>query len=70
MIDRVPKYESELASQAEQLKEQALDLAAVARERLDEAGQSIKNFVIEHPAKAIGFALGLGVALGWLVKRR
>ena len=70
MIDRMQNYESDLASQAEELKARAMELAAMARARLDEAGHSIKNYVIEHPAKALGFALGLGVALGWLVKRR
>lgn len=70
MIDRVQRYENALASQAEELKARALELAGSAREQLSEAGHTIRNYIIEHPAKALGFALGLGVALGWIVKRR
>ena len=44
--------------------------AAVARERLADSGKTIKDFTVKEPAKALGIALGMGVLLGWLIKRR
>ena len=70
MIDRIRGVEADYTSQAEELKEKALDFAASARERLAEGREMIKSYVIKEPARALGIALGLGVLLGWLIKRR
>jgi len=70
MIDRIQGLESDYASQTEALKEKALDLAATARERLGEGSEMIKDYVVKEPVRALGLALGLGVVLGWLIKRR
>jgi len=70
MIDRIRGVETGDASQAEEIKEKALDFVATARERLAEGSEAIKGFVIKEPARALGIALGLGVVLGWLFKRR
>ena len=70
MIDRIRGMETGDASQAEVIKEKALDFVATARERLAEGSETIKGFVIKEPARALGLALGLGVVLGWLLKRR
>jgi hypothetical protein len=70
MIDRLQKLESGLGGQAEVLKEMTLDYAAAARERLAEGGETIKAYVVKEPARALALALGLGVFLGWLIKRR
>jgi ElaB/YqjD/DUF883 family membrane-anchored ribosome-binding protein len=45
-------------------------VAASARERLSQGGEAIKNYTLEQPARALGLALGMGVLLGWLIKRR
>lgn len=71
MIDRIQERpESGLPPQVEHLKETALDLAASARERLSEGSDLVRNFVIRQPARALGIALGTGILLGWLIKRR
>jgi len=70
MIDRMRGGESDYAAQTDALKEKALDFAAVARERLAEGNERIKDYVVKEPARALGLALGLGVLLGWLIKRR
>ena len=70
MIDRVQDLEGDLGLQAEQLKERALELLAGARERLGGASQTIRKLIVEHPERALGFSLGMGVFLGWLIKRR
>jgi len=70
MIDRIKSLEEGFGPQAEQIKEKALDVAAAARERLDQGGEKVHNYIVEQPARALGIALGIGVLLGWLIKRR
>jgi len=70
MIDRIQGLESALGPQADELKERALEYAASAREVLSEGTDKVKTFVVNEPARALGIALGLGVLLGWLIKRR
>lgn len=70
MIDRLSAMESGFGPTAEAAKEKALDLAATAKERLALGGNAIKSYTIEQPARALGIALGMGVLLGWWMKRR
>ena len=70
MIDRIKGLQEGLGPQAGELKEKALDAAAVARERWAEGTGRVRNFIIEKPAQALAIALGMGVVLGWLIKRR
>ncbi len=70
MIDRIQGLETALGPQADELKERALEYAASARETLTEGTDKVKTFVVKEPARALGIALGLGVLLGWLIKRR
>jgi ElaB/YqjD/DUF883 family membrane-anchored ribosome-binding protein len=56
--------------QAEELKARALEYAEVARARLAEGNDFVKDYVTKQPVRALGIALGLGVVLGWLIKRR
>ena len=70
MIDRIQGLESALGPQADELKERALEYAASARELLSEGTDKVRDFVLKEPARALGVALGLGVLLGWLIKRR
>jgi ElaB/YqjD/DUF883 family membrane-anchored ribosome-binding protein len=71
MIDRIQeRAETGLPPQVEQLRERALDMAATARERLGEGTDLVRGFVTRHPARSLGIALGMGIILGWLIKRR
>jgi len=70
VIDRIQNLESEFGPQAEQMKEMALDLVANARERLARGSDAVRDYTIQQPARALGIALGMGVLLGWLIKRR
>jgi len=70
MLDRVQELQASLGPQAEQLQEQAMILAASAREKFSEGQAAARKFIVEKPAQALGLALGLGVVLGWLIKRR
>ena len=70
MIDRIQGIERALGPEADRLKERAFELTAVARERLAQGTESVRKYTISQPAKALGLALGVGVFLGWLIKRR
>lgn len=70
MIDRAEQAMADWNPQAEELKEMALQYAAVARERMAEGSERIKDYVVNQPARALGIALGVGVLLGWMIKRR
>ncbi len=70
MIDRVQEMESSWGPEMEEMKEAALRYTAAARERLAEGGERIKDYVAKEPVRAMGIALGMGVLLGWLIKRR
>jgi len=70
MIDRIQPAQAGFTDQAEELKAQAMEYAEVARARLSEGGDFVKDYVNKQPARALGIALGLGVVLGWLIKRR
>jgi len=70
MIDRIQGLESNYGPQAEELREKALEYAATARERLAQGTDMLRDYVVKEPARAVGIALGVGVVLGWLIKRR
>jgi ElaB/YqjD/DUF883 family membrane-anchored ribosome-binding protein len=54
----------------EMIKERAMEMAATAREQLADGSERVRRYVVEQPARALGIALGMGVLLGWLIKRR
>lgn len=51
-------------------KEMALDFAANAKEQWAERSQTVREFIVNQPMRSLGIALGMGVVLGWLIKRR
>jgi ElaB/YqjD/DUF883 family membrane-anchored ribosome-binding protein len=55
---------------AGQLSELALRCAATARERVAGASEQVKAYVGREPLRALGIALGVGVLIGWIIKRR
>ncbi len=52
------------------IQERALEAAATAKESLGRGSQAIRNYIVKEPARAVGLAFGVGVLLGWLIKRR
>lgn len=70
MIDRMHDMESSYAGQAEELKAMAVEYASTAREKIELGTEQLKAYVLREPVKAIGMAVGIGVALGWMIKRR
>ncbi len=73
MIDRLQSAdmnEMNYADQAEELKALAMEYAVNAQARLAEGSEFVKSYVTKQPARALGIALGLGVVVGWLIKRR
>jgi ElaB/YqjD/DUF883 family membrane-anchored ribosome-binding protein len=70
MIDRIQEYQPSHEEQVEELKALALDYARLAQARLAEGNEFIKDYLTRKPAQALGIALGVGVVLGWLIKRR
>lgn len=70
MIDRIHPEPGTIPAATEEAKEQAMALAACARERLGRISDALQDFTRKQPAKAVGLALGMGVFLGWLMKRR
>jgi len=70
MIDRIHPDALGYADQAEELKARAMEIASTAGARFSEGNAFVKDYVKRQPARALGIALGLGVVLGWLIKRR
>jgi len=71
MIDRIRDVDlGGIGPTADAAKEKALDFAAAARERFGQGSDAIRAYTLEQPARALGLALGMGVLLGWLIKRR
>jgi ElaB/YqjD/DUF883 family membrane-anchored ribosome-binding protein len=70
MIDRAEGAAAGWAPQSDEMKEMALQYAAAAQERLAEGGERVRDYVVRQPVRALGIALGLGVLVGWMIKRR
>jgi ElaB/YqjD/DUF883 family membrane-anchored ribosome-binding protein len=70
MIDRLEALRADSGPQMDALKEQALVYAASARERLAEGTERVRDYIVREPTRALGVAFGVGVLLGWLIKRR
>ena len=69
MYDRVQGSRSEFTPQIDEIRAMARQDVAVARERLAEGRDILRDYVVREPVKALGIALGIGVVLGWLIKR-
>jgi hypothetical protein len=70
MIDRIQDYAGEQMDWVAPLQERALDWAALMREQAARGVESVRDYTRKQPARALAIALGTGVALGWLIKRR
>jgi ElaB/YqjD/DUF883 family membrane-anchored ribosome-binding protein len=70
MIDHIREPEPSWTATAGDLSERAKDLAATARERLARGSVTVRDYAQNEPVRALGLAFGMGVFLGWLIKRR
>jgi ElaB/YqjD/DUF883 family membrane-anchored ribosome-binding protein len=70
MVDRLRSVDPGLSDRIDIAKEKALDLAATARERFSGGSDFVRQYIVKEPTRALGLALGMGVILGWLIKRR
>jgi len=70
MYDRVQEQAAGQGLQFEEIKEMALEYAATAREQWAEGNKMVRDYMAKEPLRALGIALGLGVFLGWWIKRR
>ncbi len=70
MVDRLQGLASVGESGGVEIKERALDLAATAKERFVGGSKTLRDYIVKEPVRALGIALGMGVLLGWLIKRR
>ncbi len=70
MIEQSEDGATRTLSDGPELAWLALRYAAIGRRRfIDEKGR-IRDYVSREPSKALGLALGAGVIVGWLIKRR
>ncbi len=70
MVDRVQASGVNPDAGAQAIKEKALDVAATVKERFAGGTKSLRDYIVNEPVRALGIALGMGVILGWLIKRR
>jgi ElaB/YqjD/DUF883 family membrane-anchored ribosome-binding protein len=66
MVDRAASFESGVSD----VKEKALEMAATAREHFLGGTHLLRQYIVKEPTRALGIAVGMGVILGWLIKRR
>lgn len=69
MNDRLQGTKSEFTPDLEEIKAMAHQDVAVARERLVEGTDLVRDYVAREPVKALGIALCVGVVLGWVIRR-
>lgn len=70
MLDKILEREAAIAADAHAAREIALEYAEGVRTRLTEVGEEIKAYAVKEPARALGIALGIGVFIGWMIRRR
>jgi len=68
--DRVGVIPSLAARQADQARARVQWLTHAAGEQTSVWNQALQAQVAKHPAASLAMALGAGVILGWLIKRR
>lgn len=70
MIDHRDDVGPQTVDQAQELAALALRYSAIAGVRIAEAKEQVKAYVNREPVRALGIALGVGIVIGWLAKRR
>ena len=70
MVIVAPTLEGDAGESGGDYKDMALDFAATAREQWTERSRALRDLIVNQPLRSLGIALGMGVVLGWLIKRR
>jgi hypothetical protein len=70
MIDRILDRASAIAAPPEELRQTALECRDIARARIGELSETLRAYTVREPARALSVAFGLGVFLGWIIRRR
>ena len=70
MVERTTGLAANSGLAVDDIKEKALEFAATARERFSGGHQLVRDYIVKEPTRALGVAVGMGVILGWLIKRR
>lgn len=64
-------YSARLAQRTQELAHQARErIPEGARSQFDYWSTRLRGQIIQNPGLSLGIALGMGVLLGWLIKRR
>ena len=59
-----------IAKPKEGLQGKAKEVVAEARERFSKTTKTLQDSISDKPIRALSLAFGMGVLLGWLIKRR
>jgi len=70
MAGRAQDVEPGLGLGIGEVKELALEASATITEKLSDGTRILRGFIVKEPTRALGIAVGMGVLLGWLIKRR
>jgi ElaB/YqjD/DUF883 family membrane-anchored ribosome-binding protein len=70
MIDRTLEIETDAGAFSGELKELAMRCASIAVQRISEESKRVTEYAAREPARALGIALGVGVFIGWMIRRR
>jgi hypothetical protein len=64
-------YSSLAAQRAKELAhDSGHQIRETARTQFEHWSTRLRNVIVENPGASLGAALGMGVILGWLIKRR
>ena len=69
MENRVQGLRTDFTPGLDDIEAMARQDITAARERLAEQTTILSQYVTKEPVKALGIALGVGVVLGWLIRR-
>jgi hypothetical protein len=70
MIDRKLEMETDAGTLAGELKDMAMRCATIAAQRISEESKHLTEYAAREPARALSIALGVGVFIGWMIRRR
>lgn len=70
MIGQPGGGETRSVAEVLETAELMLQYATIARERIVGGKQRVREYVEREPLQALGIALGVGIFIGWLTKRR
>lgn len=70
MIGQPGGGETRSVAEVLETAELMLQYATIARERIVGGKQRVREYVERQPLQALGIALGVGIFIGWLTKRR